>query len=69
MTVDLPSSGINCGGKRYPFELEENARQMLLKGLDPIDMTQLHEAAIGEFEDRDRKQRPWVYEMPCDRGS
>jgi 3-isopropylmalate/(R)-2-methylmalate dehydratase small subunit len=46
---------------RYNFQLENGPRQMLLRGLDPIDQTlQLQDRIVG-FESKDRQRRPWAY--------
>jgi 3-isopropylmalate/(R)-2-methylmalate dehydratase small subunit len=43
------------------FHTPEQQRQMLLEGLDPIDVTLQHAVLIESWEGRDRAQRPWVY--------
>jgi 3-isopropylmalate/(R)-2-methylmalate dehydratase small subunit len=35
---------------------------MLLEGLDAIDLTLKHRAAIQQFIDQDRRARPWIYQ-------
>ena len=61
VTVDLQKQTVSAGQFTRSFVLEENYRQMLLQGLDPIDLTLLHEPAIKKFEEQDRKHRPWAY--------
>ncbi len=61
ISVDLEANTVHCGERDYSFELEENHRQMLLQGLDPIGLTLLHQDAIDAFEVSDRKRRSWAY--------
>jgi 3-isopropylmalate/(R)-2-methylmalate dehydratase small subunit len=48
-------------GTEYRFRLEEQDHEMLLTGLDAIDRTWQHRAAIEAFEARDRVLRPWAW--------
>lgn len=62
VTVDLRSGEVSAGtALRYAFTLEGEAREMLLEGLDAIDLTLKHRPAIEHFIDRDRRERPWIY--------
>jgi 3-isopropylmalate/(R)-2-methylmalate dehydratase small subunit len=61
LTIDLQVGTVKTGEADYPFQLEHSPRNMLLRGLDPIGLTLLHESAIEDFETRDRKLRPWAY--------
>ena len=59
--VDLEACQVRTGADVYSFELESEAREMLLEGLDGIDLTLKHRADIDAFVTRDRMQRPWIY--------
>lgn len=48
-------------GLEFGFEIEPEEREMLLEGLDAIDLTLKHRDAIEAFRARDRGQRPWIY--------
>lgn len=62
VTVDLQQCRVVApGGTRYPFEIESEAREMLLEGLDAIDLTLKSRGAIDDFLARDRARRPWIY--------
>jgi 3-isopropylmalate/(R)-2-methylmalate dehydratase small subunit len=61
MTVDLEACTLSCGGMQRGFVIAEEARKMLLEGLDPIDLTLLDEALITAFDARDRQSRAWAY--------
>ncbi len=57
VTIDLPAQTV--AGHR--FEIDAEAKAMLVEGLDAIDLTFKHADAIAAFHARDRVARPWVY--------
>jgi 3-isopropylmalate/(R)-2-methylmalate dehydratase small subunit len=62
-TVDLVGQVVAApSGELARFEIDAERKTMLLEGLDEIALTLRDEAAIAEFQRRDRAQRPWVYE-------
>ena len=62
LTVDLVRQRVSGpAGLEFAFEIEREEREMLLEGLDAIDLTLKHRDAIDAFRDRDRAQRPWIY--------
>jgi 3-isopropylmalate/(R)-2-methylmalate dehydratase small subunit len=61
LEVDLVAQEVRADSSMYRFELESEAREMLLEGLDGIDLTLKHRADIDTFVARDRVQRPWIY--------
>lgn len=61
LEVDLEACEVRAGANIQRFELESEAREMLLEGLDGIDLTLKHRADIDAFVARDRLQRPWIY--------
>lgn len=64
-TVDLEKKEVRFGdGERFAFEIDAEAREMLLEGLDAIDLTLKHRQSIESFLSADRRERPWVYEVP-----
>jgi 3-isopropylmalate/(R)-2-methylmalate dehydratase small subunit len=48
-------------GIELGFEIDPESREMLLEGLDAIDLTLKHREAIEAFHARDRIERPWIY--------
>jgi 3-isopropylmalate/(R)-2-methylmalate dehydratase small subunit len=53
---------VTAGADRnYAFTLEGEAREMLLEGLDAIDLTLKHRERINQFIEQDRQRRPWIY--------
>jgi 3-isopropylmalate/(R)-2-methylmalate dehydratase small subunit len=62
LKVDLVAQQVRAAdGATYAFDIEPEARDMLLEGLDGIDLTLKHRAAIAAFAQRDRAARPWIY--------
>lgn len=61
VTVDLERCEIRMGGSSWGFDIESEARDMLLEGLDAIDLTFKSRAQIEEFQRLDRQRRPWIY--------
>lgn len=61
VTVDLENFRVACAGRSWPFWVEEEARRMLLLGLDAIDLTLERRDQIAAFRARDRQVRPWAY--------
>jgi 3-isopropylmalate/(R)-2-methylmalate dehydratase small subunit len=60
VTVDLEAREVRAGGRTWPFPLDDFSRWRLLEGLDDIDLTLRHEAAIGAYEERRPEWKPAV---------
>ena len=60
---DLPTQTVSAGGRNYHFELASEPKEMLLEGLDAIDLTLKHTAAIEAFQRADQVARPWIYDI------
>ena len=62
LRVDLERLRVTlANGCVHPFELDPEARELLLTGLDPIDRTRQLLPEIEAFESRDRMAHPWIY--------
>jgi 3-isopropylmalate/(R)-2-methylmalate dehydratase small subunit len=62
LTIDLAALTITAAdGTVSSFAIEHEAQVMLLKGLDPIDMTLERGGEIAAFRKRDRAAHPWHY--------
>lgn len=61
VTIDLQSEIVSQGNAEWPFDIAAAERQILLEGLDFIDITLKHIAKIEEFEAHDRQARSWAY--------
>lgn len=62
LTVDLEACEVRGpGGLRHAFTIDAAEREMLLTGMDAIDRTWRHRAAIEAFEAADRERRPWIW--------
>lgn len=66
MTIDLRAQTVvAASGVTLDFAMDDEARQMLLHGLDAITLTWNHRDAITAFGKADRARRPWVYLEPA----
>ena len=64
VAIDLETQRIALDdGEQIKFTVPDRQREMLLNGWDPIDRTLQDAAHIDEFLTRDRRQRPWVYDL------
>jgi 3-isopropylmalate/(R)-2-methylmalate dehydratase small subunit len=61
VTVDLASQTVAHGDGAWFFNIDSEAKTMLLKGLDAIDLTLEHHDAIAAWQAADRVRRPWIY--------
>jgi 3-isopropylmalate/(R)-2-methylmalate dehydratase small subunit len=61
LTVDLEAMRVEGQGEAHAFELPDEARLMLLEGLDAIDLTLKFRADIEAWRAADRGARPWAY--------
>ena len=62
VTIDLQNTTVSdAAGLRFRFDVEPTYKEMLLRGLDAIDMTLKHQDMIDEFQSGDRQQRSWAY--------
>lgn len=61
VAVDLENLQVACAGRCWRFRIEDEARRMLLLGLDAIDLTLERSDQIAAFQARDRRARPWAY--------
>ncbi|MEU3524265.1 3-isopropylmalate dehydratase small subunit [Streptomyces sp. NPDC038707] len=56
--VDLERSTVSCADVEQPFTVPEASRRLMLRGLDPIDVTLRHEPDITAYERRRRPALP-----------
>ena len=62
ITVDLDKLRVTSpDGSEFEFQIEANARIMLLNGLDTIGATERHAPEIDTVKTADRKLRSWAY--------
>jgi 3-isopropylmalate/(R)-2-methylmalate dehydratase small subunit len=60
--VDLEAQVVTApDGARFAFESPPVLRQMLLRGVDEIDLTLSRAVQIDAWRERDRQRRPWAY--------
>ena len=65
--LDLEACSIEFDPERDKkvFSVDPTARDMLLKGLDEIGLTEQSMDLVARFEEQDQARRPWVY-LPSD---
>lgn len=62
LTVDLPAQIVTTpGGESIPFEVDAFRKHCLLEGLDDIALTLQHADEIRAYEERRRKEAPWLF--------
>jgi 3-isopropylmalate/(R)-2-methylmalate dehydratase small subunit len=62
VTVDLVTQEvISHDGERHAFAIDPHMKEMLLSGLDEIDLTLTKRPEIDAFLAADRARRPWIY--------
>ena len=62
LCVDLPLQTVTSpGGSRIAFLIGEDAKEILLHGLDIIDLTLKGGDRIARFREAAKSQRPWEY--------
>ncbi|MFK7887863.1 MAG: 3-isopropylmalate dehydratase small subunit [Gammaproteobacteria bacterium] len=58
--VSLVENQLTASGRHWPFVLPDVDRQRLLRGLDDIDQSLLHESDLKQFKTRDAQSRGWA---------
>ena len=62
LTVDLAGQTVTTpGGASFKFEIDAFRKHCLLNGLDDIGLTLQHVAEIKAYEERRRKEAPWLF--------
>ena len=63
LSVDLPAQQICTPSQDViSFEVDEFRKDCLIRGLDDIGLTLQHAAEIREFEERRRRDAPWIFD-------
>ncbi len=64
VTVDLEANEVRLeDGQSFGFRMDAEAREMLLEGLDAIELTLRKRSEIEAFRARDEVARPWAYAL------
>ena len=62
LTVDLAAQTVTTpAGASFKFEVDAFRKHCLLNGLDDIGLTLQHVAEIKAYEERRRKEAPWLF--------
>lgn len=59
--IDLPTQTVSAGDESWHFDIDPEAKAMLLEGLDAIDLTLKLKDTIARWLGADRRARPWAY--------
>ncbi len=61
ISIDLHAQHVTApDGARHAFEIDANAKERLLKGLDDIGLVMQYSNEIEAFEQRHRQAMPWL---------
>ena len=61
ISIDLPAQTVTAGARVADFNIDAEAKAMLIGGLDAIDLTLQAADRIADWQRVDRQRRPWVY--------
>jgi 3-isopropylmalate/(R)-2-methylmalate dehydratase small subunit len=62
-TIDLPAQTILAPGlSPIVFSIEPERKERLVKGLDEVSLTLLHQVEIAAFAARQRQSEPWLWD-------
>ncbi|MEP2734804.1 MAG: 3-isopropylmalate dehydratase small subunit [Erythrobacter sp.] len=62
VSIDLPDQSVSLpNGMRWTFAIDEEAKAMLIGGLDGIELTMQSAADINLWHNTDQNERPWIY--------
>ncbi len=63
VTIDLPAQTVRFpDGALEHFDVDPFRKECLVAGLDEIDLTLRHEEEIAEYEARQQRETPWLFE-------
>ncbi len=63
IAVDLKAQTVtSAGGKTFKFEIDSFRKHCLLNGLDDIGLTLEKAKAISTYEEKNKKEKPWLWE-------
>jgi len=60
ITVDLEKQTVSAGNHQFTFEVQPFRKHCLLNGLDDIGLTLQKLNAIAAYEEKQKKQTPWL---------
>lgn len=61
LVIKLSQQQVCTDEMNYPFDIEPDAKRILVEGIDAIDLTLAQSATINKWTKADRNARPWVY--------
>jgi 3-isopropylmalate/(R)-2-methylmalate dehydratase small subunit len=62
LAVDLEQQTVTTpGGESFSFDIDPFRKHSMLNGLDDIGLTLEHASEIKAFEDKHRREQPWLF--------
>ena len=61
VAIDLRTMTVSADGHTFRFDLEDEARTMLMEALDLIELTRKSMDQIEKFRSKHSQNRPWLY--------
>ncbi len=61
ITINLSDQKISLDRQSWFFSIDDEAKAMLLEGLDAIDLSLKMAEEIASWQKADRAKRPWIY--------
>lgn len=61
ITINLADQTVSTQDQSWTFPIDEEAKAMLLDGLDAIDLSLKMATEIATWQEADRAARPWIY--------
>lgn len=62
VTIDLELQVVaGPSGSEYGFDIAPLDKQLLLEGVDAIELVLRHDREVTAFQESDREKRPWIY--------
>ena len=63
VSIDLPAQTVRFpDGSLARFDVDPFRKECLVAGIDEIDLTLRHEARIAAYEERQRRETPWLFD-------
>lgn len=62
VSIDLPDQSVSLpDGSRWTFAIDEEAKAMVIGGLDSIELTMQSADEMSRWLEVDKNERPWIY--------
>lgn len=62
LVLDLQACHLSAGARRFSFDVDSRDRELLLNGVDEVELILRKRPLIEGFREADRQRRPWLYQ-------